>query len=29
MDMRGKTNLTEIYASERASSGGDVIHHSM
>jgi hypothetical protein len=27
--MRGKTNLTEIYASERASSGGDVTHHSM
>ena len=27
--MRGTTSLPEIYASERASSGGDVIHHSM
>jgi hypothetical protein len=27
--MRGQTNLTEIYASERAASGGDVTHHSM
>ena len=27
--MRGETNLTAIYASERASSGGDVKHHSM